>query len=205
MISGSATSRVTAALTAKSNWIKALPDSRRRGARWHRCCALEGMASAIRVGKIVCLLAFLHGSGFRLAASQETSVALAERGRGADRIVVGRVSSVTPQWHVNEFGDRLIVSTVRVSVEETLKGDAQSAVAVEIEGGTIGGLTLHVSDLTTFVPGDRAVFYLRRNARGAFVPHLRGQGLLKLDTSNRVAGTNLTLAEVRRTIATGRQ
>ncbi len=132
-------------------------------------------------------------------------MALAERGRGAERVVVGRVSSVNPQWQVNEFGDRLIVSTVRVSVEETLKGDAQSVLAIEVEGGTIGDLTLHVSDLTTFVPGERAVFYLRRNGRGALVPHLRGQGLLKLDASNRVPGSSLTLGEIRRTIAAGRQ
>jgi hypothetical protein len=62
-----------------------------------------------------------------------------------------------------------------------------------------------VSDLATLVPGERAVFYLRRNNRGALVPHLRGQGLLKLDASNRVPGSGLTLDEIRRTIAAARQ
>jgi hypothetical protein len=33
------------------------------------------------------------------------------------------------------------------------------------------------------------------------VPHLRGQGLLKLDRSGRVPGSSLTLQEIRRTVA----
>ncbi len=163
------------------------------------------MTSGPRITKKACLLALLHAAVAAVSAAQDAPVALAERGRGADRVVVGRVSSVNPQWQVNEFGDRLIVSTVRVSVEETLKGDAQPVLAIEVEGGTIGDLTLHVSDLTTFVPGERAVFYLKRNGRGALVPHLRGQGLLKLDASNRVTGSSLTLGEIRRTVAAARQ
>jgi hypothetical protein len=157
---------------------------------------------AVRV--IVCLLGGLLGaSPATLAARQQAPVPLADRARGAERVVVGRVDSVNPVWRVNEFGDRLITSVVHVVVEENLKGQAQPTVDVEVEGGTIGGLTLKVSDLDTFAPGDRAVFYLKRSPRGALVPHLRGQGLLKLDRSDRVAGTSLTLQEIRRTVAAG--
>jgi hypothetical protein len=131
-------------------------------------------------------------------------VPLAERARGAERVVLGRVTTVEPVWRTNEFGDRLIVSVVNVAVDETLRGPAQSSVTVEVEGGTIGDLTLHVSDLETVAPGDRAVFYLARNARGVFVPHLRGQGLLKLDRADRVRGSTVTLAEIRRTAAQAR-
>ena len=134
----------------------------------------------------------------------QVPVPLAERARGADRVVVGRVTSVTPQWQVNEFGDRLIVSTVHVTVTETLKGNATPTVDVDVEGGTIGSLTLHVSDQITFAPGERATFFLKRTARGRFVPHLRGQGLLKLDRSNRVPGSSLTLEQIRREVAAGR-
>jgi len=139
------------------------------------------------------------------AAQSSVPVPMVERARGAAQIVVGRVTAVNPAWQVNEFGDRLIVSVVRVSVDETLKGAAQSAVDVEVEGGTIGSLTLHVSDEESFVPGDRAVFYLRRTARGALVPHLRGQGTLKLDRNSRVPNSSLTLDEIRRTVAAARQ
>ena len=132
------------------------------------------------------------------AFAQDAPVPLSERARGAERVIVGHVTSVNPTWQTNEFGDRLIVSIVTVAIDETLRGPAQSTMDVEVEGGTIGDLTLHVSDLEPVVPGDRAVFYLTRSRRGAFVPHLRGQGLLKLDRSDRVNGTNTTLADIRR-------
>ena len=133
-------------------------------------------------------------------SGQDPAAGLAERADEAERVVVGRVTAVNGVWRTNEFGDRLIVSVVRVAVEETLKGDVQSAIDVEVEGGTIGDLTLHVSDISPFAPGDRAVFYVRRNVRGAYVPHRRGLGLLKLDRAQRVAGSSLTLDEVRRAV-----
>jgi len=142
--------------------------------------------------------AVILASTTRALAQDAAPVSLAERARGADRVVVGSVASVGPVWRVNEFGDRLIVSVVRVAVNETLKGPAQPTVDVEVEGGTIGDITLRVSDQVTFAPGERAVFYLKRNARGVFVPHLRGQGLLKLDRSNRVQDSNVTLDTIRR-------
>ncbi|HVH26482.1 MAG TPA: hypothetical protein VM818_06980 [Vicinamibacterales bacterium] len=151
------------------------------------------------VGATVLLVGLVQSAA--VLSSQEVVAPLADRARGAERIVVGRVSSVAPVWRVNDFGDRLIVSIVSVAVDETLKGPPQPSVQVEVEGGTIGDVTLRVSDLASFVPGDRAVFYLSRSPRGVFVPHLRGQGLLKLDRQDRVPGSSLTLDEIRRTVA----
>ena len=151
----------------------------------------------------VCLL-FCIGIAASARAQDSIPVPLAERARGAERVVVGRVTAVEPMWRTNVFGDRLIVSVVNVAVDETLRGPAQPTVTVEVEGGTIGDLTLHVSDLEPVATGDRAVFYLARNARGVFVPHLRGQGLLKLDRTDRVRGSTVTLAEIRRTAAQAR-
>jgi hypothetical protein len=42
--------------------------------------------------------------------AQEISVPLADRHRGAERVIVGRVAAVNPVWKENEFGDRLIIS-----------------------------------------------------------------------------------------------
>jgi hypothetical protein len=151
-------------------------------------------------------MAVLVGTVALSAASldaQRGDVPTAERARGAERVVVGRVSSVTPVWRANDFGDRLIVSVVRVAVDETLKGAARPSVDVEVEGGTIGTLTLRVSDLDGFAPGDRAVFYLGRNRRGAFVPHLRGLGLEKIDSGGRVRGRRTTLDQIRRDVRAG--
>ena len=140
----------------------------------------------------------IAGSG--LGTAQEIAVPLADRARGAELVVVGQVTSSQAMWRVNEHGDRLIVSVLRVTREETLKGSPAQTLEVEVEGGTIGDLTLRVSDLPVFVPGDRAVFYVRRNAQKRLVPYLRGQGLLKLDRSNRVPASSLSLDEIRRTV-----
>jgi hypothetical protein len=133
--------------------------------------------------------------------AQRGDVPLMERARGAERVVVGHVSSVTPLWRENDFGDRLITSIVRVAVDETLKGTALPSVDVEVEGGTIGSLTLRVSDLGTFAPGDRAVFYLKHNRRGGLVPHLRGLGVQRIDRAGRVGG--VALDQVRREVRAG--
>ena len=150
---------------------------------------------------VVTTCALVIGISASPVAAQD--VPLAERARGSERVVVGRVGSVSPAWQTNEFGDRLIVSVIRLTVSETLKGPPQAVVDVEIEGGTIGDVTLNVSDQTPFVPGERAVFYLRRNARSRLVPHLRGQGVLKLDRFDRVPGSSLTLEMIRREVARG--
>ena len=161
------------------------------------------MPRANRLPIIVCLCWSLLESAVPAGAGQVAPVPLADRARGAELVVVGRVARVESMWQVNEFGDRLIVSLVRVAVNETLKGQASPTLDVEVEGGTIGDLSLHVSDQMSFSPGERAVFYLKRNARGALVPHLRGQGVLKLDASDRVPGSSLTLGEIRRQVAAG--
>ena len=147
------------------------------------------------IAAAICLLCTPFAA---ITHAQDTAVALAERARGAERVVVGHVTAVNPMWQTNEFGDRLIVSIVSVVVDETLRGQVAPTVDVEIEGGTIGDVTLHVSDLESVALGDRAVFYLARSRRGAFVPHLRGQGVLKLDRSDRVRNSAVTLADIRR-------
>ena len=78
------------------------------------------MPTAPRVSILVCLSCCLLGSGLAATAIQTPAVPLAERVRGAELVVVGRVASVAPGWQVNEFGERLIVSVVRVVVNETL-------------------------------------------------------------------------------------
>jgi hypothetical protein len=152
------------------------------------------------VSTVLCLMAGLFGVQAQ-AANQQVPAPLSERTRGAERVVVGRVVSVKGVWQENEYGDRLIVSVVRVTVDETLKGQPQQELEIEVEGGTIGDLTLRVSDLPAFTQGERAVFYLTRSPRGTFVPYMRGQGLLKLDRFERVAGSAVTLEQIRRAAA----
>jgi hypothetical protein len=128
--------------------------------------------------------------------------------RAAERVVVATVTRVEPVFQKNEHGDELIVSRTHLRIDTVLKGNRpapeEEAVVVEVEGGTIGELTLDVSDLPTLERGERAVLFLSKNARGANVPEGRGEGILKLDPSDRVTGTGLTLAEIRAAVERGR-
>jgi hypothetical protein len=136
----------------------------------------------------------------RVDARQRATVGAAtieERTTGADRVVVASVESVTADYQTNEFGDRLIVSHAKLQIQEALKGSTD-ALTLDYEGGTVDGITLHVSSLPVLRPGERAVFFVTRGKHGEFTPHLRGQGILKLDPQERVPNSSLTLADVRR-------
>ncbi len=123
----------------------------------------------------------------------------------APKVVVARIVSVIPTFETNSFGDRLIVSHADVEVEETLKGRADQVISIDVEGGTVGGLTLRVSDMPSIAAGERAVFFLRQSRPGVHVPHEREESILKLDRSNRVRGTNLSLEDVKRLVREGQK
>lgn len=156
---------------------------------------------------VVCALL----AGAAPATSQDGPRAdLTSLSRGAERVLVATVVRVDPVRQSNEFGDQLIVSRLHVRVDTVLKGSRGPAAAphdqlvVEVEGGTIGDLTLTVSDMPRLERGERAVLFLRQNGRGAFVPHNRGHGILELDSSDRVRGRALTLSDVRRAVEQAR-
>jgi hypothetical protein len=136
------------------------------------------------------------------AASGMVPVPVPERVRGAEHVVVATVSDLQASYQQSEFGDQLIVSHVRLQVEETLKGRPEPLMEIEVLGGTVDGITLEVSSLPRMARGERAVFFLTRDKRSArLVPHLRGQGILKLDTQNKVKGSSLDLATIRQMAA----
>jgi hypothetical protein len=125
------------------------------------------------------------------------SASLEARIAGAERVVVATAVSVDARWEENAHGDRLIVSRFLLEVSETLKGGAARAVWLDLEGGTLDGLTLRVSSLPRLQPGERAVFFLEPGPGEAFEPYLRGQGILRLDDRDMVRGTNLPLRDIR--------
>ena len=121
---------------------------------------------------------------------------LAAHSRGAGKIVVARISDVHAAFATNQFGDQLIVSTAVLEVLETLKGAPGAVTTVTVEGGTVGDLTLRVSDMPFVKEGDRAVFFLDSNGNG-HVPHGRGRGILKLDDDDQVEDSTLDLEQVK--------
>src|SRR5229473_2030791 len=135
-----------------------------------------------------------------LSGSGGPPVDIPARAKGAGKVVVATATSVTPQWRTNGFGDQLIVSLVGLQVEETLKGASGNFQWLDLEGGTLDGITLHVSSLPQLRPGERAVFFLDETKDGSHVPHLKGLGILKLDPQERVGNSSLHLDDVRRMV-----
>ena len=137
--------------------------------------------------------------GFFLSgvAHGQVATTIDERVSGAERIVVATARTISAEWRQNSFGDQIIVSRVELEIEETLKGSDERSMVLEVEGGTIDGLTLRVSSLPLLRTGDRAVFFTRRGERTANIPHPRGQGILFLDDQNVVRGSSLRLADIR--------
>ena len=135
-------------------------------------------------------------SAYAVRAEVGPPTDLAAHSRGAGKVVVARVSTVHSTFASNRFGDQLIVSNAVLEVLETLKGEPQAVTTVTVEGGTVGDLTLRVSDMQQLKEGDRAVFFL--DADGiSNVPHGRGRGIMKLDDTDKVKGSNLTLGQVK--------
>jgi len=147
----------------------------------------------------LCVVLALLGSVAPAAAEVGPPVDLATRARGAGKVVVARIVDVRAQFETNRFGDQLIVSHAVLEVLETLKGAPQAVENVAVEGGTVGDLTLKVSDLPSLAEGDRAVFFLDATS-GGNQPHDRGRGIMKLDESDHVAGSQLSLDDVRQQV-----
>ena len=120
--------------------------------------------------------------------------------RGAERVVVGQVLRTDAAQLTNAYGDVLIVSHTLVRVDETLKGTSAATLVVDIEGGTLNGVTMRASDIPLLQTGDHAVFFVDARSGGAFVPHQRGHGLLKLDAQGMTEHGTLSVDSIRTTV-----
>jgi len=136
-----------------------------------------------------------------LVAARATAVDgpldLEKRAKGAGRVVVATVTDVAEAFGENEFGDQLILTAVTLRVDETMKGVHEDSVVVTLEGGTVGELTLTVSDMPKMSRGERAVLFLEDTPNGTHVPHGRGAGVLKVDADDRVTGTPVSIEDIR--------
>jgi len=150
-----------------------------------------------RAATATLLMAFAAANVHARQRPDAGAATIEERTAGAERVVVAAVESVTADYQTNEFGDRLIVSHAKLQIQEAIKGSTEP-LTLDYEGGTVDGITLHVSSLPVLRAGERGVFFVTRGKNGEFKPHLRGQGILKLDPQDRVPNSSLTLADVRR-------
>jgi hypothetical protein len=112
--------------------------------------------------------------------------------------VIGSVSETRASRRRSSHGDEIIVTTAVVRVSESLRGNAPAWVSLDVEGGTLNGVTLEVSDTPLLRRGDRAVFLIEQLPDRRYVPLRGGAGIFKLKPDDSLENLPLTLNDVRR-------
>lgn len=80
----------------------------------------------------------------------------------ATHILLGKVDAVASFFGINERGDQIILSRVRVKASKWIKGDPSGVVEFIVEGGSVGDLALRVSDVPEFEKGQRLRLLLKK-------------------------------------------
>ena len=80
----------------------------------------------------------------------------------ATHILLGKVDDVQSFFGVNERGDQIILSRVKVKALKWIKGDRSGFVEFMVEGGSVGELSLKVSDVPEFEKGQRLRLLLKK-------------------------------------------
>jgi hypothetical protein len=148
-------------------------------------------------------LAFVTAMHTPVAADPPTDALHTELQR-AKFTVVGTVTETRPSRRRSSWGDVIIVTTAILHTDEALRGSPPSWVPLELEGGTIDGVTMEASHTPLLKRGDRAVFLVDQLSDGRFVAHGRGAGVLRLRSDDRIEDSALTLNDVRRLAGEGR-
>lgn len=126
-----------------------------------------------------------------------TPTALKSAVQQAKFALVGTVTDTHASRRKSQWGDEIIVTRAVLRTDEVLKGGPPSWVPIDLEGGTVDGITMEVSHTPLVWRGERAVFLVDQLADGRFIAHDRGAGILKLRPDDRVADSALTLNEIR--------
>jgi len=138
----------------------------------------------VAIGALVALPAL---SSFRpAAASIVVAMDLPALVKQADHIAVVDVLSTSADWDAKH---QKIFTTVELRVIERWKGAPPSGTADHLRivqpGGTVGDLTMTVTGLSTFSPGERALVFLRGTATNARVLGLgQGKRPMRLESSS---------------------
>jgi len=140
---------------------------------------------------------------FVVAAAQGTpaqpqTAALNAALKQAKFAIVGTITETRASRRRSSWGDDIIVTTAIVRTDERLRGVAPSWTALDLEGGTLNGVTMEASDTPLTRRGERAVFLMDQLADGRLIAHGRRTGILKLRPDDRVEDSTLTLDDVRR-------
>lgn len=113
-------------------------------------------------------LALLAGCGASAPATLSVDLAggapilapmtLEQLARDADRILVGTVVLTESAWNADRTA---IFTTVRLRVDEAVKGAKPREVALRVEGGQVGDIAQAVSGGVSFAEGQQVVLFLK--------------------------------------------
>lgn len=136
------------------------------------------------IGALVALPVLLQSPP--AAASIVVAMDLPALVKQADHIAVVDVLSTSADWDAKH---EKIFTTVELKVVERWKGAPASGVEDHLRivqpGGTVGDLTMTVTGLSTFSPGERALVFLRGAAGSARVLGLgQGKRPMRLESSS---------------------
>lgn len=81
----------------------------------------------------------------------------------AGAIVLTEVLETNSRWHQLPE-KRIVVTDVRLRVQQVIKGRAEPIVTLTLPGGVIGDLTQHVAGMPRFMTGDTDVLFLPSRA-----------------------------------------
>jgi hypothetical protein len=95
----------------------------------------------------------------------------------SSEIVIGEVESVRPRW--NDARTK-IYTDVTVKVSRALKGPATERVVLTQLGGEVDGVRVTVPGCPAFTPGEEALFFVWRDARGRAQVNGLGQGKFEI-------------------------
>src|ERR1700682_1413511 len=86
----------------------------------------------------------------------------------AEFIFQGNVTDVRSQW-IGEGGQRQIVTYVTFKVDDAIKGSPGATYTIRMLGGTVGEITMAISDAPQFKVGDKDILFVEHNGT-QFVP-----------------------------------
>lgn len=109
------------------------------------------MRSYAFIGLLALLMMGQTASGLVLKKS------IKELTNESTQIVKGKVLTKESYW--NDAHNR-IWTTVKVQVDEYIKGTGNSVISFRVPGGTVGDTTLHVSDAPDWKAGEEVLLFL---------------------------------------------
>ncbi len=132
----------------------------------------------------------------------DDAAALDSRIEGSEAVFRGKVESKRSYYLRRSNGSEIIVTRYKLSLDETFKGRPPVDREVVIEGGTVNGITLTVSDMPVLNPGEELIV-LGDETPDGFTPRDRSGGILRIEPgTGKLLGGVLTTNDFRNRINT---